>query len=714
MTDGAGSSKTLTLVFTDLADSTALKTARGDQAVVDLISRHRALVRHLAANSGGRVIDWAGDGCFLAFETPSAAVLFALRLQQAHGKEPDLPGVRTGIHMGEVSERPGPDGDVAHPRVEGLAVDLAARISGLARPAQVLMSSSVADSARQRLDRAAFAQPIRWRTHGSYSLKGFDEALEIREAGLEGVASFAAPAASEKATPTRSSESTVTGRRTLRVGVIATVVGVAIAVLVWWTTSQPRGPHPPPAPQRDAAAPPARKSVAVLPFVNMSSDKENEYFSDGITEDLITALSKVSGLHVAAHTSSFAFKGKNEPIENIGAQLHVGAVLEGSVAKAGNKVRITAQLINTTDGYHLWSESYDRELKDIFAIRSQVAQTVAKALQVTLGAGERRELEQKPTEDLEAYQLYLKGRHAADTLAEWDTPIRYLQQAIARDPGFALAYDGLAFYYTLIADWGMPGNEALPRAREAAEKALRLDPSMAEAHTWLGAVHWWYDYDYAAARREFETAIAMQPGSATAHAYYGKYLLAAGQAAEGIAEARRSIALDPLSPENNMLLALHFYFARRYDDAIKQLRTALAVDPDYWPTHEFLGRAYARLGKFSDAVAELQTAQRLEGSGNAEIESALGRVYADAGNRTEATKVLDHLRERMRDQFVSGAFVATVYVGLGERDEAFAALAQGAAQRSWFVPWWKVDPELDPLRSDPRFAALLKKVGLQP
>ena len=702
MTDAAGTSRILTLVFTDLADSTALKTRRGDQAVGELITRHRAHVRRLAAESGGRIIDWAGDGCFLAFETPSAAVLFALRLQQAHGKEPDLPGVRTGIHMGEVSDRPGPDGDVGHPRVEGLAVDLAARISGLARPAQVLMSSSVADSARQRLDRDVLGQPILWRAHGSYSLKGFDEALEIREAGLQGVASFAPPAASEKATPTRPAGPTATGRRTQRLGVIATVVGVAIAVLVWWTMSQPRGPHPP-----------TRKSVAVLPFVNMSSDKENEYFSDGITEDLITALSKVSGLHVAAHTSSFAFKGKNEDVRTIGTQLNVGAVLEGSVAKAGNQVRITAQLINTADGYHLWSDSYDRELKEIFAVRSQVAQTVAKALQVTLGAGERRELEQKPTEDVEAYQLYLKGRHAAETLADWETAIRYLQQAIARDPGFALAYDGLAFYYTLIADWGMPGNEALPRAREAAEKALRLDPSMAEAHTWLGAVHWWYDYDYAAARREFETAIAMLPDSATAHAYYGKYLLAAGQAAEGIAEARRSIALDPLSPENNLLLALHFYFARRYDEAIKQLRTTLAVDPDYWPTHEFLGRAYARLGKFSEAVAELHTAKRLEGSGNAEIESALGRVYADAGNRTEATKVLNQLRERMRDQFVSGAFVATVYVGLGEIDEAFAALAQGAAQHSWFVPFWKVDPELDPLRSDPRFAALLKKVGLE-
>jgi TolB-like protein len=212
--------------------------------------------------------------------------------------------------------------------------------------------------------------------------------------------------------------------------VIGAAIGVVAVLSVWWTTA--RVPHAPSAPPSDAVAPPAKKSVAVLPFVNMSSDKENEYFSDGITEDLITALSKVSGLHVAARTSSFAFKGKNEDIEKIGAQLHVGAVLEGSVAKAGNQVRITAQLINVADGYHLWSDSYGRELQDIFAIRSQVAQTVAKALQVTLGAGERQTLEQKPTEDLEAYQLYLKGRHAAATFADWGTAMRRCTQGWAR------------------------------------------------------------------------------------------------------------------------------------------------------------------------------------------------------------------------------------------------------------------------------------------
>ncbi len=649
------------------------------------------------------MIDWAGDGCFLTFETPSAAVAFALRLQQAHGDEPDLPGVRTGIHMGEVSERSGPGGDGAPPRIEGLAVDLAARICGLARPAQVLMSSAVADSARQRLDVQGFPRPIAWRSYGGYSLKGFDNVLEIAEAGLEGVAPFAAPVASEKATAARPAESPAQRSKLLRAGVVAVILGVAIAGAFWWMKAR----------RPDAAAPPTRKSVAVLPFVNMSSDKENEYFSDGITEDLITALAKVSGLHVAARTSSFAFKGKNEDIKEIGEQLHVGAVLEGSVAKAGNQVRITAQLIDVEDGYHLWSESYDRELKDVFAIRSEVARTVANALQVTLAAGEREGLERKPTEDLEAYQLYLKARYATASLtsAGIRDAIGYLREVVARDPNYALAHLGTAYYYVNITDGFMPANESLPRARDAAETALRLDPSLAEAHTWLGIVHWWYDRDTETARREFQTALAMQPNLPSAREWYGLFLLASGHTEEGLAESRRAVALDPLSPEANTWLGANLYFARRYEEAIEVLRATSLRNPDLSYTRLWLSRAYARTGQFEQAIAVLSPLE-MEDLGGAEGESALGRAHADAGNTEEATRVLNHLRERMREDYVSASFIATVQVGLHDTDGALASLAQAATEHSYYVPWWKVDPDLDPLRSDPRFTALLKTVGL--
>jgi tetratricopeptide (TPR) repeat protein len=311
----------------------------------------------------------------------------------------------------------------------------------------------------------------------------------------------------------------------------------------------------------------------------------------------------------------------------------------------------------------------------------------------------------------------LKGRHAVGTFTPegWRSGLEYLRQAIARDPSYALAHLGLAYYYWGAQDGWLSGSESLPRLRESAGKALELDPSLAEAHSYLGIVHWSYDRDYAAARRELNTALAMQPELAFGHQLLGWYLVAMGHVDEGLAASRRAVELDPLSPETNTWFGMNLYIARRYDQAITQLRTTIARHPDYAYAHLWLGRAYARTGRFPEAIATLENAhRRWEGSEGSEYEAALGRAYADAGNRIEAGKILDHMRERSRTAFVSAAFLATVHAGLGEVDEAFTALGQAAAQHSYYVGWWKVDPELDPLRSDPRFAALLKKVGLEP
>ncbi len=298
MTNTIASSRILTLVFTDLADSTALKMARGDQVVGALIERHRAIVRRVAAESGGRIIDWAGDGCFLTFETPSAALTFALRLQLAHSNSPDLPGVRTGMHLGEVSERSGADGDDTRPRVEGLAVDLAARIASLASPAQVLMSATVANSARQRLDYQQFRQPIRWETYGSYVLKGFDEPLEIREAGLEGVASFTVPAAGEKATPLPQRQTAKPPRRAWPLAVASLVILGALGGYLAWSNALKSAAVSTVGDAAQADSEMAnvpdfggRPAIAVLPFDNLSPDPEQAFFADGLAEDLITRLS---------------------------------------------------------------------------------------------------------------------------------------------------------------------------------------------------------------------------------------------------------------------------------------------------------------------------------------------------------------------------------------------------------------------------------------
>jgi len=509
----------------------------------------------------------------------------------------------------------------------------------------------------------------------------------------------------EKLTASGPSAATAAAPR-LRTGSVllaaAAAAAIVAAAMLFWVRR----------PRTDAAA--ARKSIAVLPFVNGSSDKENEYFSDGITEDLINQLSKVSGLRVAARTSAFAFKGKNEDVRAIGKALNVGAVLEGNVSRAGDHVRISAQLIDTDNGYSLWSESYDRKLEDIFALRSQLAQTVADALKVKLLVGERQKLEKKPTEDLEAYQLYLKGRHeiASFTPAGLNAGIRHLQQAISRDPNYALAHLGVAYYYVSVIDL-MKGEEALPRARAAAEKALSLDPSLAEAHADLGWIAF-LERDDATADREMRAAIEMQPELAYAHEVYGWFLVAVGRTDRGLAEAHRAVELDPLSSETNTLLGFNLYFARRYDDAIRQLRTTVAMDPDYYWGREVLGRAYARTGKLPEALAELRSARRAAGSWISEIESAFGPVSTEMGNRSEALAMLADMREHAKTEYVPAYYFATVYAALGDKDSAFARLAQAVEERSVWTGWFGVDPDLDSLRSDPRFAALLKKMKLPP
>ncbi|HEY2388453.1 MAG TPA: adenylate/guanylate cyclase domain-containing protein [Candidatus Binatia bacterium] len=688
MTADGTTRKLAAIMFTDMVGYSAL-AQRNEALALDLLVEHQRQLRPIFLRHGGREIKAIGDGFLVEFSSALQAVRCALAIQTALVQRNASEGtdrriqVRIGLHLGDVEVR---DGDVF-----GDGVNIAARVEPLADANGICITGPVFDQVRNKI-----AEPLV--RLGRPELKHIQVPIDVYRVVLPWTQATARHAGRQPP-----------GRRLGgRAGMIAAAFGVVVVVLVWWTTT--RAPHTASAPPSDTGAPAAKKSVAVLPFVNMSSDKENEYFSDGITEDLITALSKVSGLHVAARTSSFAFKDKNEDVEKIGAELHVGAVLEGSVAKAGNRVRITAQLINVADGYHLWSDSYDRELQDIFAIRSQVAETVAKALQVTLLAGERETLGQKPTDDLDAYQLYLKGRHAAATYAEPVIAMRYLRQAIARDPGYALAYNGLAYYYVSGIDGLVEGSEGLPRAREAAEKALQLEPSLAEPHTWLGVVHWWYDRDDIAARRELETATAMQPDLASTHELYGWYLVAVGKVDAGLAESRRAVELDPLSSEANTYLGVNLYLARHYDEAIKQLRIAIDTDPDYVYAHLFLGRVYARTGRLSEAVAELRTAMQL--APLPEQESALGRAYADAGDRSKATEVLDHLREQMHDMFVSAAFLATVHIGLGQVDEAFAALEKAAAQHSYYAAWWKVDPDLDPLRSDPRFTVLLKKVGI--
>ena len=630
MTETNGTSRILTLVFTDLADSTSLKTQRGDQAVGALITRHRAHVRRLVAESGGRIIDWAGDGCFLTFETPSAAVLFALRLQQVHREEPDLPGVRTGIHMGEVSEHLGPQGDAAHPRVEGLAVDLAARISGLARPGQVLMSSPVADSARQRLEADAFPQPVLWRAHGSYALKGFDEELQIREAGLEGVAPFVAPAASEKATPKRPSEPAAARRGMLPIASLTVVVaGIALASLMKArvpdrsSANHTEGATAGSAEKTagDALAIPGfggRPAIAVLPFDNLSPDPEQAFFADGLAEDLITRLSTWRAFPVIARNSSFQDRGGNRDLKRVGVELGVRYVVEGSVRRAGDRIRVTAQLIDAPSGEHVWAETYDRQVTDVFALQDEVSATIAASLMGDVARAERDRARQRGTGNLEAWGLYQLGLQSADRLTrEGNTEARRLfERAVAIDPHFATALANLVMtnMWDVALGWNNDPDQTLKDTFAIARRAVELDPRDPLAHV---ALSWTYITagDPRNALDSARKAVDLNPSMPDAWNWLSWAQLMAGDSQSSIVSSERVQRLDPQGPMatlTNDNLANAYWELGRYEAGLEASRRLLAARPDYYPGHVYAAFNYASLGRIDEARAAIAAARRLQ------------------------------------------------------------------------------------------------------
>jgi len=454
------------------------------------------------------------------------------------------------------------------------------------------------------------------------------------------------------------------------------------------------------------------KSIAVLPFVNMSADKNDEYLSDGVSEELITALSKITGLQVKARTSSFVFKGKNEDIQKIGELLHVSHLLEGSVAKAGNKLRITAQLIQASDGNHEWSDTYDRDMQDIFAVRSEVAQKVAETLKVRLLGEEKKQLDKKPTENLEAYNLYRQGRYYGDRVSEEGIKkaLPFFEQAIQKDPRFALAYAGMADTYVAAADAFIAPREAFSKAKEAALKAIELDDSLAEAHASLGLVHYHYDWDWAAAEKEFKRALVLNPQSAWSYTLYTQFLGGMGRVDEANDQGKRALEIDPLSVTARWCLGWAFLSAGRSDEAIEQISKAVELDPGSAWARTFLGRAYLIKGMQQRAIEELERARRDEPD-DVFVLGLLGYGYAVTGRRADASKVLQSFDEMEKHRYVSRAARVYVYAGLGDKDKAFEWLEKAYQERSDALAWFPQEPESKSLRSDPRFAALMRKVG---
>ncbi|MDO8543815.1 MAG: TIR domain-containing protein [Opitutaceae bacterium] len=464
---------------------------------------------------------------------------------------------------------------------------------------------------------------------------------------------------------------------------------------------------------RPAAKDSEPKSIAVLPFVNMSGDKENEYLSDGITEEILNSLAKVPGLRVPARTSSFVFKDRKEDVKKIGELLHVKTVLEGSVRKTGNQLRITAQLINVADGYHLWSETYDRDMTNIFVIQDDIARAIVTKLKITLTGEATQRSAKRHTDNIEAYKEVLKGRFHAEkyTESELKLAISHYQKALSMHPGYAEAYAGLASAYSLVRYFAYVAPDSItPQFREAVAKALQLDDMLADAHMSQAALHVYVDRDYSAAEREYKRALALDPVNASAHMYYALFLGAMSRHSESRVIAAKARQLDPLSVNAGVILAWVQFFAHDFDAAIQTGRQTLAMAPNYFNAHEVVAQSLFRKGLPAEAITQLEEACRFESP--PQTLGQLGSLYGRAGRRAEAQKVLQQLLSKARQNYVPAYTISRVYDALNDNEQANVWMNKAIADHEGRVLFLKAGAD-DIMIANPYYPEWLKKLGFE-
>jgi serine/threonine protein kinase/Flp pilus assembly protein TadD len=455
-------------------------------------------------------------------------------------------------------------------------------------------------------------------------------------------------------------------------------------------------------------------SIAVLPLENRSDNPDADYISDGVTESINNNLARLPGLKVVPHNLAYHYKAKGMDVQTIGKALGVQSILTGRMAQRGDDLTIGVELDDVRNGTELWGQQYNRKMADLLAVQNDIAREVSQHLRSQLSEADQKNLTKGSTDNPEAYQLYLKGKYYTNRFTKegFRKGLDYFHQAIAIDPNYGLAYNGLAYNYINQDDWFLAPGEAGPKARDAANRALAIDDSDPDAHVSRAIVAHWYEWDWASAEREFKRAIELKPDDSEAHGYYSWFLAPMGRKDEAVAEAKRSQELDPLSSLANFIVGSALVFTRQWDPAIEQLRSAKDLDPTYWFAPCFLGRAYEQKGRLSEAIAEFQRAIELENY-NSEIWSGLGHAYAASGDRIKAQEVLNHLKDLSADSYIAPFNFAVIYAGLGEKDQAFAWLNRAYADHSYYMAvYLTTDARLDNLRSDPRFADLRHRVGL--
>jgi TolB-like protein/class 3 adenylate cyclase/Tfp pilus assembly protein PilF len=712
--------KLAAIMFTDMVGYSAL-SQRDDTLALELLEEHRELLREIFPRFHGTEIKTIGDAFLVEFNSALEAAQCGIEIQRTLAKRnADAPAERQielkiGIHIGDVVHRGGD--------VYGDGVNIASRIEPLAGAGGICVSMDVERQIRNAVD-------TRFEKLAPTELKNISVPMELFRIVLPWQKRALAAAAAGTASEARSNKN------------IWMAAGVMLLVLLgigWWWTTRPNkivvSSRPQDGPSfdklRTASASPntegvplhgesatgtrpsiPKKSIAVLPFDNLSDDKSNAFFAEGVQDEILTRLAKVADLKVIARTSTQKFQSAPENLSDIAKQLGVLNILEGSVQKVNDQVRVNVQLINALTSAHIWAEIYDRKLTDIFAVESDIAKAIAEALQAKLTGSEKAMMSAQPTSDTTAYELYLKGRSLWDKRSGDNIPkaIAFYEQAIARDPNYALAYAGLANAYILSPFWaGADRLDAYGKAEDAALKALHLDANLAEAHLALGKVYFW-KINVAAALREYQRAIELKPNDAGAHHWYGNDALAAlGRFDQAVAEGKRAVELDPLSVVINADLGTTFYYAHRFDESARQLRKTLEIDPTSFYAHFNLGIALQAKGDLSGAIAEYEKAKQLDN--NTFVLTLCAQAKAQAGDKDAAVQMLGELDKISQSREVLGYNRALLYLSLNNKNETLRWLEQGFEERDGSnLSYINVDPLLAPLHGDPRFEALVQKV----
>ncbi len=665
-------------MFSDIAGYTALM-GRDEQQAIRALAEHRELVRSTVPRFNGRMIGDIGDGTLASFHSALEAVSCAREIQASIQGGGEL-RVRIGIHVGDVL--------FSSAGVVGDGVNVASRIHALAPPGGICVSERVYDDLRNKPE-------FKVRDLGRQALKNVSRPLRVYQIVATGLIAH------------RSAPSWWRRRTALIAGAGAVILAGLVLVLV-------RLRSPALSTQQTlSGAKRAIRSIAVLPLDNFSGDPKQEYFSDGLTDELTTDLATISALRVISRGSVMQYKGAHRPpTPEIAKALNVDAVVEGSVMRVGDKVRITAQLIDAQADQHLWAKSYERDSRDVLALQDEVALAIAHQINVELTPDEQARFANSRAVNPEAHEAYLKGRYFLSSYSEQGLKkaIGQFEQAIKADPNFAPPYTGLADAYGWGFDVYFPAAEVGPKARAAAEKALQLDNTLAESHTSLANIKVWYDFDLAGGESELRRAIVLNPNYAEAHHLYGYTLAQQGRFAESLAELKRAAELDPLSAGIAGDVGLPLMFQGKYEAAKEQSRKALELDPAFYLGHEYLGWTDIQAAKFNAAIPELEKARAMDPAPM--LAGYLGYSYAAAGERAKAEATIAELNQMSSRRFVSPFCPAIIYLGLGDKQRALEGLKKAYEVRSQWLLFLKVDRIFNPLRSDPRFIELLKKVGL--